>query len=164
MRQQQNIGNNTTFSRVVLAVPMQNKWVKPEQSHKDITAHYQINKPLHMFFNDILSKPEQYDIYGFLRPNYWFNHDYAMERIVEKFNEYPHICAIYTDFVDKKPIYLSPYDPKIQPLNTSLFINSKFKNIIKFPAENMFEAVMLNIMHQGLLTVHIAEQLLCKYE
>ena len=164
MRQQQNIGNQTNFSRVVLAVPMQKKWMKPEQTHKNIIARYQVGKPLHVFFNEILVSSDEYDIYGFLQPDYWFNQPDSMEKIVKKFQEYPQTCAIYTDFVDRKPRYLSPYNPQIQPLNTSLFISGRFKNMISFPEQHMFEQVMFNMMHNGLLIVHIAEKLLCKYE
>jgi hypothetical protein len=150
---------------VVLAVPMQKKWVKPEQTHKKTTAIYQIGEPLHTFFNNILHNEERpFDIYGFLKPNYWFNHDDSLERITRKFNAYPQICGVYTDFIDEKPYYLDQYSPNLQPLDVCLFISSRYKNMIEFSAEQPFSNVMFQIMQRGLIMIHIAEQLLCKYE
>lgn len=165
MRREQNITNQPTVSRVVLAVPAQKKWSKPLQTHKEILTRYQVGKPLSMFFNDVLHNNEEtYDIYGFMQPNYWFNHNYSVERIVKKFQELPHVGAIYTDFFDEKPNYLDPFSHKLQPLNTSIFINGRYRHMLQFATEDVFSGMMLQMMQRGLLIIHIAEQLLRKYE
>ena len=165
MQRKEDISNQPTFSRVVLAIPTQKKWVKPIQTHQNIRAIYQVNKPLDVFFNDILHNQDNvFDIYGFLKPNFWFNYDNSIEQIVKKFQQFPKTCAIYTDEETKKIEYFESFNQYISPFNTSLFINGLYSSMLRFDSDRPFENAILQMTQKGLLMIHLAEPLLKAYE
>jgi len=153
------MSNNT---KVVLAVTGQHEWPKPNQSYERVLTKFQFKEPnISKFFNNILHNQE-FDLYGFIKPGFSFCHDGVLEEIVTVFNSNENIGAMYCDYrIGEKQYYLDPFDYRISPPNTSVFINSKALTNLKFiDNDDMFANIFTQLINQKFLIIHIAQMLL----
>lgn len=148
---------------VILAVPAQQEWQKPAQHYDRVITRYQFKIPnTSQFFNNILQNDEEtFDIYGFLLPDFIFANPDALAMVVNRFIKFPEVSLVFGDYaVGEREHYLDPFDYRVQPDNTSIFIRGSLRKNIAFSDNvNMFAEMQMRLTQQGLLSMHVAEKL-----